>query len=225
VSYPGSKGQAGTFQRIIGQMPPHKVYVEAFFGSGKVFWEKARAEKSYVIDQRADLLVKAGAEAGVSAICGDAVQLLRLMGDMGLNNPGTLIYCDPPYVLSTRKGREYYEHEMSDDHHLNLLLAVKYFQCPVMISGYPSLLYARELKDWRYIQYQARTRGRTVTECLWCNFPEPEQLHDWRYAGANFRQRLSLNRLAARWTARLDAMPPRKRGFLLNAIAQRHTRQ
>ena len=53
------------------------------------------------------------------------------------------------------------------------------------------------------------------------NFPEPEELHDWRFAGNTFRQRLGLKRLAARWLARLDAMPARKRGYVLNAIAQR----
>ena len=33
MSYPGSKAQAGVFQRIIGQMPQHPVYVEPFFVS------------------------------------------------------------------------------------------------------------------------------------------------------------------------------------------------
>ena len=40
MSYPGSKAQAGVFQRIIGQMPPHSTYVEPFFGSGQIFWRK-----------------------------------------------------------------------------------------------------------------------------------------------------------------------------------------
>lgn len=54
MSYPGSKGQAGTWQRIIGQMPPHSVYVEPFFGSGQVFWRKRRVmhELAEAIAQR-----------------------------------------------------------------------------------------------------------------------------------------------------------------------------
>lgn len=57
-----------------------------------------------------------------------------------------------------------------------------------------------------------------MTECLWCNFPEPTELHDWRFAGKNFRERTSLKRLATRWLARLEAMAPRKRGYLLNSV-------
>ncbi len=43
MSYPGSKGQAGTHQRIIGQMRPHSVYVEAFFGDGVIYERKRPA--------------------------------------------------------------------------------------------------------------------------------------------------------------------------------------
>ena len=128
------------------------------------------------------------------------------------------IYCDPPYMLSTRQGRFYYDHEMSDDHHRQLLAMVQGLHCRVLISGYPSELYGAALREWRCISYRTRTRGKTVTECLWCNFPEPTELHDWRYAGKNFRQRLSLKRMAARWLRRLEAMPAIKRGYLLNAM-------
>jgi DNA adenine methylase len=72
MSYPGSKGQAGVFQRIIGQMPPHSVYVEPFFGSGQVFWRKRRAASTIAIDLDPGVIAKVGAEAGVSAISGNA---------------------------------------------------------------------------------------------------------------------------------------------------------
>ena len=40
------------------------------------------------------------------------------------NSPDVLIYCDPPYVLSTRHGKQY-RCEMSDDDHIELLTALK----------------------------------------------------------------------------------------------------
>jgi len=217
MGYPGSKAQAGVFQRIIGQMPPHDLYVEAFFGSGQVFWRKRRAERSIIIDRLAAAIAKAGAEAGVSAICGDAISILPTLR-LG---PEALLYCDPPYVLSTRKERIYYEHEMTDRAHASLLTLLQGMECRVLLSGYPSELYGRELQNWRCLRYRTRTRGRTVTECLWCNFHEPVELHDWRYAGKNFRERCSLKRLATRWLARLEAMPARKRGYVLDAVDQR----
>jgi DNA adenine methylase len=218
MSYPGSKAQAGVFQRIIGQMPPHSVYVEPFFGSGQVFWRKRRASRSIVIDKAGACIAKAGAEAGVHAIAGDAISLLPTLALPA----DAVIYCDPPYLLSTRQGRFYYDHEMDDLAHASLLTLLQRLECRVLISGYPSELYGAALQSWRCIRYRTRTRGRTVTECLWCNFPEPAELHDWCYAGHTFRQRLALKRLSARWMARLEAMPARKRGYVLSWIQQRY---
>ncbi len=220
MGYPGSKAQAGVWQRIIGQMPPHSVYVEPFFGSGQVFWHKRRAASTIVMDLDPGCIAEAGAEAGVSAICGDAISGLQVLGKV--LPADSVIYCDPPYLLSTRNGRRYYKHEMTDDHHTSLLAMLQELRCQVLLSGYPSELYDKWLKGWRCLSYTVRTRGRSLTECLWCNFAEPTELHDWRYAGQTFRQRLHFNRVAARWLARLEGMPPRQRGFLLESIAQRH---
>lgn len=223
MSYPGSKAQAGVFQRIIGQMPPHAVYVEPFFGSGQVFWRKRRAASSIVIDRNKACLARVGAEVGVNAVPGDA---LLLLPELAAALPAdAVVYCDPPYLLSTRQGRFYYDHEMSDDQHALLLTLLQGLRCCVLLSGYPSDLYSSALQNWRCMRYRTRTRGKTVTECLWCNFTEPETLHDWRYCGQTFRQRTGLKRLVKRWLAKLDAMPARKRGYVLDAISQRWIRR
>lgn len=214
--YIGGKASAGVYHRIIGNMPPHSVYVEPFFGSGAVFWHKRRAEKNIVIDRRADLIAKIDAETGVNAICGDALSILPT-----LTLPAdAVVYCDPPYVLSTRKNRRYYEFEMSDDEHEHLLKILTGFQCRVILSGYRCELYGSYLQNWRCEDFKFRARGKTTIETLWCNFPEPVELHDWRYAGKNFRERLTLNRLAARAIARIERMPARKRGYILHALRE-----
>lgn len=210
-------------------MPPHSVYVEPFFGSGQIFWRKRRAISSVLFDLAPDLLAKAGAEKGVIAQCGNA---LRLLPGLALWLPSdAVVYCDPPYVLGTRgrPGRVYYNdvlaavgaREMSDNEHAQLLALLQGLHCRVLISGYHSELYDRELAAWRCIEYETRTRGKTVTECLWCNFPEPEQLHDWNFAGRNFRERWRMTKLVRRTLAKLSAMNARERGFVINAISQR----
>ena len=219
MSYPGSKAQAGVFHRIIGQMPPHSVYVEPFCGSAQVFHRKRRAESSILIDLVPGVIARVSAEAGVQAIVANALQALPVL--IPTLPADAMIYCDPPYLLSTRSNRVYYDHELSDAQHALLLTLLQAAKCRVLVSGYPSELYGAALRTWRCMSYRTRTRGRTVTECLWANYPEPDELHDWRYTGATFRQRLCLKRLVSRWLAKLDAMPPRKRGYVLAAIAQR----
>jgi DNA adenine methylase len=227
MSYPGSKGQAGVWQRIIGQMPPHNVYVEAFAGSAQIFRQKRRAAKSWLIDLDESVFDDIPKSDDVQLLPGcDALdRLTHLVGHSSFIPAGdkTLIYCDPPYPLSTRHGRHYYKHEMTDQEHTSLLTLLQALRCRVMISGVPCELYVRWLQNWRCISYRTRWHDKTVTECLWCNFPEPDELHDWRYAGVNHRQRVTLKRLAARQLARLARMAPRKRGYVLNAIREAYS--
>lgn len=227
--FTGSKAQAGVFERIIGQMPPHSVYVEPFLGSGQIFKRKRRAQTNLLFDLSPCLITRIGATTGVIAKCGDALELLP--GLALWLPPDALIYADPPYPLGSRldKGRRYYTdllvpgcREMTDKQHEQLLALLQGFKCRVMLSTYPNEIYGRQLREWRCIEYKTRTRGATVTELLYCNFPEPDELHDWRFAGRDFRERWRLEKLRRRTIAKLEAMSARQRGYVLDAISQRH---
>lgn len=148
--------------------------------------------------------------------CLDGIEFLRVYPFTGRE----LVYCDPPYLMSTRSGRRFYKHEMADVDHRRLLRAVRALPCPVLISGYWSKLYVEALDGWRSIHFEAMTRGgHTATEWLWFNFPEPLTLHDDRFLGEGFRKREQLKRKKLRWVARLRAMPLLDRQALLSAIA------
>ena len=91
------------------------------------------------------------------------------------NYPNVLIYADPPYLLSTRHGKQY-RCEMSEDDHGQLLDVLKKHTGPVIISGYQSELYDSELKGWHCETKEVRNQLSAVrTECLWMNF-QPLQL-------------------------------------------------
>ncbi len=93
------------------------------------------------------------------------------------DTPDTLHFVDPPYVLGTRSLRNVaqgcYRHEMTDEQHLELLAVLRSLQGMVVLSGYPSELYERELADWQIHTTGARIsagRGTAVkTEVLWLN--------------------------------------------------------
>jgi DNA adenine methylase len=100
------------------------------------------------------------------------------------NDPGCLIYADPPYVLSTR-ARKYYRQEMTDAEHRELLEALEKHTGPVLLSGYSHSLYEERLTHWQQVHIQAPTEhGNVRTEVLWlnpraahmkqlCLFPDP----------------------------------------------------
>src|SRR5262249_13623936 len=79
-------------------------------------------------------------------------------------------------------------------------------------------LYADRLRHWHSIQFQAMTHGGPRTEWLWCNFPEPIALHNYRYLGIGFRERERIKRKKQRWTDRLHRLPLLERQALLAGI-------
>lgn len=92
------------------------------------------------------------------------------------NYPNVLIYLDPPYVLSTRRGKQY-KHELDIKGQKELLEAVLAHKGPLLISGYDNELYNDYLKGWHreeticYSQVCSRKR-----EVLWMNFEPEKQL-------------------------------------------------
>lgn len=145
---------------------------------------------------------------------GDAVDFLLKYEFTGRE----LVYCDPPYVMSTRKGGELYQHEYTDDDHRRLLGTVKGLPCYVMISGYWSSLYAASLEGWHYVEFPNTTRRGVVTESLWMNYRPNGVLHDYRCIGQNFRERERIKRKLGRWKSRLSAMPAAERHAIAEMI-------
>jgi hypothetical protein len=223
VNYPGAKAGAGVYQRIINEMPPHQVYVEAFVGSGAILLRKRPAPCSVVIDADAQVaarwstIARSGAAGSLIVMRGDARSLIASL-DVARDRR-TLIYCDPPYMRSTRRSSaDLYRHELSDGGHAELLALLRSLPCAVMVSGYRHALYDEQLARWRRLDYSTMTRGGPAVESLWCNFTA-EDRHEFTYQGATFRERERIRRKRARWRARLAAMPRLERRAMLADLA------
>lgn len=220
--YPGAKAGSGVWQRIISQMPAHERYVEPFLGGGTIMALKRPAAINIGIDMDplpfTALCPKLAHIPNLTLLPG--IDAIHELGTTGLTwGKETLVYADPPYLGSTRAERRYYRCElMSPSDHARLLDTLKSLRCNVMLSGYPSPLYAHELRTWRRIEYTAATHGGPRVECLWMNYEPPAVLHDARFVGDGYRQREKLARRARRWIARLKAVPAHERQHLIDAI-------
>ncbi len=92
-----------------------------------------------------------------------------------------LHYVDPPYVFSTRseKGAGEYKHEMDDDEHRALAAFLSTLKGTVIVSGYPSDLYAGLYEGWHVEEKQALADGALARrEVLWMN-RKPEGRFSW----------------------------------------------
>lgn len=253
LNYPGAKW--GMAAQIVSLMPPHRSYLEPFFGSGAVLFNKPPSaietvndidgdvanffrvlreqpnrlaealsltpyardvfddahanrgtddfdrayrfairskmghgfrtfkktgfkvdvyarEQSYCVScwnrLPADLLDAAIRLKSVQIENRNALELIRKF-----NHDNVLIYADPPYLMETRKGKQY-RCEMTEQEHLELLEALKQHKGSVILSGYPSEMYDRELCGWSVIYKASRNQNADQrTEALWCNFEVP----------------------------------------------------
>lgn len=221
MAYPGGKNGAGVYQKLINLIPPHNIYIETHLGGGAIMKHKRPAGKSIGID--ADLSVinmwqqSAQERADLTVINGDAHQFLKQYDFTG----NEFVYCDPPYLMETRKSGQLYLFEYDRQQHIELLQIIIALPCRVMISGYWSQLYTDHLQGWSVDSFEAQTRGgSTATEYVWFNYPEPVQLHDYSFLGGNFRERERIKRKKQRWVSRLNRMPMLERRSLLNAIEE-----
>ncbi len=225
MAYPGGKSGAGVYQKIINQMPVHDVYIEPFLGGGAVLKAKRRSSVDIGIEADIDVVETWRHDLDwcrVTVINADAISYLPALVETERRDEArVLVYADPPYLGSSRaSNRLIYNHEMmSEEDHLVLLTMLKSLPCMVMLSGYASDLYEKELEGWRSISFQAMTRGGfAATEWLWMNFPEPFELHDYRYLGENYRERERIRRKQKRWRSRLESMPALERYALLEVV-------
>jgi DNA adenine methylase len=246
LKYPGSKWNIAKW--IISFMPEHEVYLEPFFGSGAVFFNKRSAKLEVINDINQDVvslfkvmrerpeelatavnLTPHSREEHVRCFADSADELEQarrflvrcwqthgggpvrskswkddLTGNQGLagtwdrlprriidtakrlkaavfeclpaaelipryNNPNTLIYADPPYLLDTRSGK-FYSDEMNNNGHLELLSIINKHTGPVLLSGYQNDLYDNYLSDWMKQKIITPTeKGLKREEVLWLN--------------------------------------------------------
>ncbi len=99
-----------------------------------------------------------------------ATEVIRLY-----DAPGTLFYCDPPYVHATRGDDSAYGHEMTDGDHRELAVvlngvrgsvAISNYDCPLMAELYPRPKWRKQVSPPKTIHSTKDKR----TEVLWTNF-------------------------------------------------------
>jgi hypothetical protein len=211
MRYAGGKGKL--YQRVINLLPPHATYLETHLGGGAVLRHKKPASKNVGVDLD-PLVIKRWQEsfpALASYSAADATEFLSNWCFTG----NELIYCDPPYLPSTRRRRRVYRYDYQEADHLRLLKLLRSLPCNVVISGYPSNLYDTQLTGWGTEVFLAKTHTGLRTEKLWFNFPRPMRLHDDRYLGANFRERETVKRRLQRLKNRLSSLSPQEQYCIL----------
>ena len=212
-AYFGSKATSGLCQAIIALMPPHDTYIESHLGGGAIMKRKPPALRNIGIDRNERALEKFQCDYPVELVHGCAHRFLAEFAYQGRE----LVYCDPPYLHSTRSSDRRYRFDYEESDHLELLGLLKTLPCPVILSGYPSGLYDEQLSGWGSVELQVMNQAGVRTEKLWFNF-RPDRVHWARYAGRNHTHRQTIKRRADSWARRYARMPPAERLAVLSGL-------
>lgn len=151
-------GSAGATKGVTG----FRIDTARPYGTAQHLWSRYPAQLRPIIDRLQGVLIENR----------PAVEVMQQH-----DTTDTLHFVDPPYVFGTRSLRNVaqgcYRHEMTDEQHLELLGVLKSLHGMVVLSGYPSDLYERELANWSIHTTGSRIsagRGTAVkTEVLWLN--------------------------------------------------------
>lgn len=248
--YNGGKSGSGTYQQIINHIPPHKIYVSAFAGKDGVlrnmifpqltvindidpnvlmWWKQYFKDKpEFEVTEdfiQSSLFYYPSDKKQVILRNNDALHII----DRFKNSPDTIIYCDPPYPMQTRKGKkQLYAFEFADrQQHINLLSIIVDCNCNVIASTYKNELYNSWLlqpmlsrRNWQTHSFNSTTHAGTAVETIYFNYNQPEILHDFRYLGKDFRERQDIKRKIQRWKNKLQRLPAQERCAILSATVQ-----
>jgi DNA adenine methylase len=221
-TYPGGKAGYGVYQKIINLIPEHTAYIETHLGGGAILRKKRPAKINIGID--IDFSV-------IKAWKQNKIKNTKFYQDNCISflkryefNGNEFVYCDPPYLKKTRTcyhNRHLYRFEYTYEDHQELLDCIKKLNCMVIISGYKSELYEKELSGWNVKSFQAQTHsGKAATEYVWFNYAEPTILHDFRYLGDNFRERERIRKKADRWVNRFKSLPVQERQAIISKLKE-----
>ena len=219
--YFGGKGASGTYQKIINQIPPHKVFISGFLGHCAIMRYKTPAQINIGFDKDLKIIQTWQNASFQNDISHKDIVLFNddfLEQSLGLTSSfgkadDVFIYLDPPYLLSSRKYQKpTYKYELSVENHKKLLELVLNLPFKIAISCYPNELYGSILKDWRYIQFESSTRQGLATEMLYMNYDSPTELHDYRFYGETFRERELIKKRFKNITKKIEMLPVIERG-------------
>jgi len=112
------------------------------------------------------------------------LKLIQIENDDALNiidrydSKETLFYLDPTYLEETRKTKNTYKYEMTQDQHIELLDKIRSCQGKFILSGYNNHLYNSKLNNWT--RYEGKPRQSPASnskdnytkrqESIWVNF-------------------------------------------------------
>ena len=231
-NYIGSKAAHGLLQFIINNIPLHDDYYELFAGSAAVFFNKRPANNHLIMekDYNQYMALYKKMTTGPHPVKDCAIKYLKsrlqakkLNEDRGFTR-NDFIYLDPPYPMAARSnGKAYYNHEMTDDDHVQLLSTIVDLDANIMISTRQNDLYNKHLKSWNKKEFLVASRTGAVNEIIYMNYDITKlPLHQYDFVGDGCTDRQRVKRKVSRFADKLDSLEPKERDLFIQTVITKY---
>lgn len=236
TNYRGNKGVQGLYQFIINRIPACDTFYEAFAGSAmiteKVFGTAGTDNNDCmirnngsrvrpVINDCSGSLCLALREKFPHPTVIYNLPAVQLLSTLVARDKTAFVYCDPPYLISTRgSSRRIYKHEMSEADHIAFLSMVHTAAFNCMISHYDCKLYNRFLKNWNKEKFLVSYHGKVVEECIYYNYNKPSKLLTYKYVGSDCWDRQRVTRKINRLVTKLNELPELERNAVISRVTK-----
>lgn len=222
--YPGNKNHEGLYHKIINLIPPHTYYYELFAGSAVIARQIAPGDRIIILNDLDFEVFRLLSEMYPDYLVFNktAIDFIKEVIAEGIAEQNeSFFYLDPPYLHATRPHQtNLYNHEMTDDDHVQLLTAVQHLKSNVMIHHPKCDLYDTMLAQWYRSDLKVRYHRKTQTETLYMNYPPPNELQDYRFLGKDCWDRQRISRKVKQYLQKFQKLPVLERNYILNELNQ-----
>lgn len=218
--YTGNKNIPGLLHTIFNNIPAVQKILEPFCGSAIISYKAPELVHTIMNDLDPTVVFAhvAAAKKNSTVTAGNGIELIRNHCKAGKE---MFIYCDPPYLLSSRtSGKELYSIEFTVYDHIQLLTAVWALDAYCMISHPRNRLYDEFLHGWRRVDQLVNYNGTTTIESIYMNYAVPANLMTYEYLGADCWDRQRIKRMKENFISKLHRLDPQSRNMLMAAATE-----
>lgn len=222
LNYPGAKGGQGIRAFLLNYIPISRRYFSLFYGKGSFENLKVFENIQWICSEKnQDLQSFSTATAKVVYF-----DYKKLVDDFNFTSDD-FIFCDPPYMLSTRtSGRSYYKHEFTDEMHIDFLETMRMLKCRILITHPKCAMYDEMLNSWNCIEFSYQTRAGLFNDAVYFNYDVRNlPLITYDFLGANRTERQQIKRQRANFVKKMKSLSFHERQSILNALDQNNLLQ
>jgi site-specific DNA-adenine methylase len=204
ANYVGNKGGQGIKEQLFNFVPKSERYFSLFYGMGGFENLPEFKKVNWVISEKNQEMQLLAAASGHVTFAD-----YRSLVERYDFTSGDFIFCDPPYLHSTRRnGRSYYKFEFDRVDHAEFLDYIRSCSGKVLITHPMCAIYDNYLKGWYKHEFRYMSRQGWFRDCIWTNFiPGFAELHTYNYLGQCRTERQQIKRRRANFVSRFNSLP------------------